>query len=124
MNRIIWVAVAMFVFSWKAPQATAQVRPTPALHVALENFLDALAHDDLDRLHVLSTKKGYRFIVNALNEHREASRILQTIGAENVASRVHWIKVTDTFARGKVKFVLVDFIIQSGKWKFNDATAE
>ncbi len=124
VKSLILGIVALLILAWHVPEVSAQVRPTPELRIALQQFLDAVANDDMGRIHALSTKSGYQLIVRALNNHKEASKMLKVIGAEYAASRVRWMKVTDTFARGKVKFVFVDLIVQRGRWKFNNATMQ
>ncbi len=125
---MLLLAVVFTVLTFVLPSLSvpleAQARATPALRNTLIQLLSAMEDNDMGQIRSVSTKQGYQFMVRALNNHREAGKILRTIGTREAASRVRWIKVTETFARGRVKFVLIDFITQGGKWKFNGATVE
>jgi len=124
VKSIVAVAVVLLSLTGFSHNAVAQIRPTPALRISVDKFLDAVGNDDLGHLRPVTTRRGYHFIVRALNNHKEASKLLKMIGTATAASHVHWTEITQTVARGKVKWVTIEFVLEQGKWKFNGATAE
>ncbi len=126
MNRtnpgLIGVIIC-FAFVATTEMVPAQIRPTPELRRSVTRFLDAIEQNDLTTVRTLSTKRGYQFVVRAVNNHREAGRILDIIGTSSIVSRIRWWEITPSVARGRVRWVTIQFVFEQGKWKFDAASA-
>ncbi len=101
--------------------ASAQNQQVMILRSTLQNLLAAVENRNGGQIHLLSTKKGYQFLVRALNRHPDAAKILKAMGTSSAVSHVRWINLTNTSAQGQVKWVMFNFVVEDGRWKFDGA---